>query len=232
MTYSTTETQRLDALASYQILDTPAEGEFDQITRLAATICEAPLAAMSLIDRDRQWFKSRVGFDLTETPLSSSFCAHAIKRPDEVMVVGDATTDDRFRRNPLVIAQPHLRFYAGAPIVTPSGVAIGAICAIDLQPREISPLQRDSLHWLACWAVTFLEHRRIGGAYDSAQKHVRHLQTLLPVCPRCRTVRRNDEYYDELDDYLLAMEGRMEAISCHRCDASRPPLDPSNRLLP
>ncbi|HEY8615053.1 HAMP domain-containing sensor histidine kinase [Phenylobacterium sp.] len=132
--FTSDESARLAALREYEILDTPPEAAFDRITRLAAELFETPIAAVSLIDEDRQWFKSIVGLDVSQTPREQAFCAHTIRNED-ILVVVDAEQDDRFRDNPLVTDAPSIRFYAGAPLQLRSGHRLGALCIIDRRPR-------------------------------------------------------------------------------------------------
>lgn len=129
------EQERLEELKSLNILDSEPDPEFDRFTRLAAYVMHAPVSVMSLIDEDRQWFKSCFGFDATETPRDLAFCAHTIMS-DEVMIVPDATKDPRFRDNPLVSGEPHIRFYAGAPIITENGFRLGSVCVVDFEPHD------------------------------------------------------------------------------------------------
>lgn len=153
------ETDRLSALQRYDILDTSPEQAFDDLARLAAQICQTPIALISLVDADRQWFKSKVGLTVSETSRDVAFCAHAILERD-LLIVPDTCQDDRFANNPLVTGNPKIRFYAGAPLLTSDGFALGTLCAIDRVPRELSPQQQEALEILAHQVVMQLELRR------------------------------------------------------------------------
>jgi diguanylate cyclase (GGDEF)-like protein len=152
------EEERLRALYRYDVLDTPPEESFDRITRLAKLALQAPMAMVSLVDRDRQWFKSRQGTETAETPRSISFCTHTI-REAEPLVVPDALNDPRFRDSPLVTGAPHVRSYAGVPLRTPDGHNIGALCVNDTKPREVTQEQINVLEDLARLVVDELELR-------------------------------------------------------------------------
>lgn len=154
------EKARLAALENLGILDTSEETAYDDLTQLAAYICQAPIALVSLVDKDRQWFKSRFGLDATETPRNISFCAHAIKDPTHLMEVPDATQDARFASNALVISNPNIRFYAGAPLTTPEGHALGTLCVIDHVPRHLSDEQRAMLERLSRQVVAQMQLRQ------------------------------------------------------------------------
>src|SRR3989441_9613019 len=153
------ETARLDALRRYAILDTAPEEPFDDLTRLAAQICGTPIAVISLIDEDRQWFKSKVGLTVTETSRDIAFCAHTLMQTN-LFVVRDALADARFATNPLVTSDPKIRFYAAAPLVTPEWYVLGTLCVIDHVPRDLSLEQRDALRALSRQVVSQLELRR------------------------------------------------------------------------
>ena len=153
------EDERLAELLSYDVLDTEAEQLFDDLTALASQICETPIALISLIDPNRQWFKSRVGLDAEETSRDIAFCSHAILQSD-VFEIPNATLDPRFHDNPLVTGAPDIRFYAGAPLITPSGHAIGTLCAIDSKPRKLTETQKASLQTLSKSVVAHLELKR------------------------------------------------------------------------
>ncbi len=154
------EMQRQHVLEGYGIVETLPEQAYDDITHLASEICRTPIASITFLDRDRQWFKSRVGIDVTETPREISFCGHAILEPGSLMVVEDAQKDARFADNPLVTGDPHIRFYAGAPLVTPDGHALGTLCVIDREARDLNESQARSLRALARQIMAQLELRR------------------------------------------------------------------------
>lgn len=154
------ETARLAALKRYEVLDSPPEDAFDAVVRLAAEVCATPVALITLVDEARQWFKARVGWDVNELPREIAFCAHAIQGQD-ICLVPDALSDERFRANPLVLSEPHIRFYAGMPILTNDGFALGTLCVIDYEPRDaLSADQVRCLELLAKETMTQLELRR------------------------------------------------------------------------
>lgn len=174
------EPQRLAELDRYDVLDTSPEESFDDLCELAARICQAPIALISLIDETRQWFKSTVGLGIAETSRDISFCAQAINQPG-LFIVPDATQDPRFVENPLVTREPHIRFYAGAPLITPAGHALGTLCVIDREPREMSPDHQRALRILSRHVMTQLELRR--RSMEATQLHAEsEAMRLVPGC--------------------------------------------------
>lgn len=166
--YPDNEAARIEALGRYGVLDTPPEEAFDDIVELAAHICDTPIALVTLVDTNRQWFKAKIGLDISQTSRDVSFCSHAVLAPDDVLVIPDALADKRFADNPLVTADPNIRFYAGAPLVTHDGFALGTLCVIDRVPRQLEPKQLASLRALRRDVITELELRRHVGLLSRA----------------------------------------------------------------
>lgn len=152
----TSENARLTALTALHVLDTEPEPMLDDLVEIAAAVCDTPAALLSFVDRDRQWFKARLGVMISEAPREGAFCSHAIRQPGEVFMVPDARQDERFAANPLVTGEPYVRFYAGAPMVTADGHAVGTLCVLDTVARTLSATQRGALHKLANLAMNHL----------------------------------------------------------------------------
>jgi len=176
------EQARLEALRHFKVLDTDPEEAFDDITRLASYICQTPSALISLVDADRQWFKSRVGFEPQETSRDVSFCAHAILQPGPT-VVRDTLDDERFKDNPYVLSAPYIRFYAGAPLVSTEGFKLGTLCVLDNVPRILFPDQAAALQLLSKQVMALLDMRRTVAYLESAlnekRARVEELEGLL-----------------------------------------------------
>lgn len=157
----TNERSRLQELIDYQILDTPPEAELDELAKIASLICNTPISLITMIDGDRQWFKANIGLEAEGTSREDSFCQHAFHHPKEVLVVNDSMKDDRFKNNPLVLGDPNIRFYAGAPLETPNGNVLGTLCVIDRKPREIADTHKQALQLLAKKAMDYLNARKL-----------------------------------------------------------------------
>ena len=153
------EAARVAALDRYAILDTEPEQSFDDLIILASHVCQTPMAMLSLVDDHRQWFKSKVGVQVRETPRDISICAHAIQQR-ELFIVPDTLQDSRFRNNPLVVNEPHVRFYAGTPLVNEDGFALGTLCVVDREPRELNADQKEALEALGRLALRQMELRQ------------------------------------------------------------------------
>ncbi len=195
------EEQRLAILREYQVLDTPPEQAFDDVVRLASLICGVPIALVSLVDETRQWFKARVGLEADSTARELAFCAHAIL--DEVVLeVPDALEDSRFSDNPLVLGDPGIRFYAGAPLITPGGHRLGTICVIDQERRTLTAEQLEALKALSRVVVEHLEFRRLAVGLADALQRTRVLSGLLPICSYCKRIRDDRNYWSEVESYV------------------------------
>ena len=185
------ETERLERLRSYEILDTASEQDFNDFTELASKLLDAPIALISLVDKDRQWFKSKVGLAVDSTSRDVAFCSHAILSED-MFVVEDAAQDERFAQNPLVCGYPNVRFYAGCPLISPDGFALGTLCVIDQKPRQLDNAQADTLRRLSRQLVNLLELRRLGILQRYAQQQLMQqaaeLQKLALVAERTSNV--------------------------------------------
>jgi GAF domain-containing protein len=232
------EADRLNTLRGYGILDTHPEECFDDLTRLAAFICDTPISVMSLVDEDRQWFKSKIGIEAHQTPREHAFCAHAIMS-SEMFVVPDASQDARFANNPLVVGEPHVRFYAAAPLAAPNGHHIGALCVIDRVPRQLSPGQLVALRTLSRQVMAQvvlgknlhdlravlkareeveLDMERLIRDYQEAKTMIHTLKGLIPICYSCKKVRDDRGYWESVEAYLANSVGIDTASAiCPEC---------------
>jgi GAF domain-containing protein len=197
----TNEAERLAALQEYHVLDSETEQSYDDITALAAHICEAPIAMISLVDETRQWFKSRVGVEQQQTPREVAFCAHAILQ-SKPFIVRDATKDRRFADSALVTGEPHIRFYAGIPLTNPEGLALGTLCVVDHQPRRLSTAQQKALQALSRQVMALLELRRVSARLANALEQIKTLQGLLPICAWCKRIRDDKGYWNQLEAFF------------------------------
>lgn len=166
------ETARLEALKAYHILDTLGEEAYDRLTKLASLICDVPISLVTLLDEDRQWFKSKQGLSITQTPREQAFCRHAILQPS-LFEVEDAAGDERFKNNPLVTGEPYIRFYAGFPLIDNKGFALGTLCVIDRIPRKLNANQQEALSLLAREVMSLISEKR-------QREELENFEKLLP----------------------------------------------------
>lgn len=201
-TASDREAARLEALRQYNILDTPAEQAYDDFTLLASSICQAPISLISLIDAERQWFKSKIGLDVSQSTRDIAFCGHIILS-DRTLIIKDTLHDERFCYNPLVTSAPYIRFYAGAPLITPAGYILGSLCVIDRQPRELSSSQKMALEALARQVVTQLELRRVSAHLADALNKIKLIEGLVPICSYCKGIRNDQGYWSTVEKFIM-----------------------------
>jgi len=224
---SSSDSDRLETLARYDVLDTPPEREFDRITRLVAQLLDVPIALVTLLDEDRQWFKSCVGLDRRETKREHAFCIHNL-HDESVMVVEDATKDPRFAHNPLVTDSPGIRFYAGAPLVTPNGTILGSLCAIDTTPRTVEADALDVLRDLADIVVRELELRRTNAALEDRTRQIQTLTDELKSAEETDRSRLSQLLQEELQQVLQATRMQLENV----CGDDAIPAERRRRLDP
>ena len=205
-TFSGEENKRLTALDSYNVLDTLPEKEYDAITRLASYICQAPIALITLIDAERQWIKSKVGLESDEMPRNDAFCNHTI-RNDEILEINDSSENDIFKDNKFVIGEPHIRFYAGAPLIDPDGQRLGALCVIDRVPRKLTEEQKDALRTLANEVMSHLVLRKQKKELEASLALRRDFSTLFNSSPEVHFIANKDSHIEIINDSVLGVLG-------------------------
>ena len=196
------EAARLRSLSEYRILGTKPEKAFDNITRMASEICQSPIALISLVDEKRQWFKSKVGLEASETDRDISFCAHTIL-DSKPLVVEDALFHEKFRDNPLVQEEPHIRLYAGFPLKTDINHRIGTLCVIDRIPKSLTNSQYKVMEGLAEQATTLLELRRRSLALMDEFCQMHHAQGLITTCSYCKSTRDSEGFWQPIERFLM-----------------------------
>ena len=195
------EERRLKALAEYRILGTGSESCYDSITQIACHTCNVPISLMTLVDHDRQWFKSKVGLSINETKRDWSFCTHAIKESSP-LIINDALQDKRFINNPLVTGDPNIRFYAGFPLETNEGNKLGTLCVIDRKPGKLTFEQITIMELLSKQIVSFLELRKRSLHLLDALSHLHNQDGIISVCSYCREVKNKDGDWLHIEKYL------------------------------
>ena len=226
------ERARIKELQSFNILDTLPEEEYDNITKIASEIAQTPIGLVSLIDTDRQWFKSHHGLDATQTPRDLAFCAHAINDQDNLLEISDARKDDRFFDNPLVTDAPNVIFYAGMPLVTDSGNALGTLCVIDHQPKKLTSKQKEAIQALAKQVVHLLELRKTKADLEESQSNlldqVRTLEEFANITaldmksPLANIVMIADviqeDYEGDIPEEAIELTKNIQLCAHHTCD--------------
>ena len=223
--FPTDEIERLRALRDYDILDTLPEQEYQDIVQLAALICGTPIALVSLVDADRQWFKAKVGIDASQTPREAAFCAHALLQPNELLLVPDASQDPRFADNPLVTDAPNIHFYAGAPLKTSEGHVLGTLCVVDTKPRNLTQVQQEALFALSRQVISQLDMRVKLNELEQAQKQLREVaahQDRIKEEERTRIAR---EIHDELGGVMTGIKSYL-SFAIDRAQRAGVPVDP------
>jgi GAF domain-containing protein len=221
------EGERVNTLRGYGILDTHPEDRFDELTRLAAAICRAPIAVISLVDEDRQWFKSKLGIEACQTARRDAFCAHTILS-HELFIVPDARQDPRFATSPLVLSDPYVRFYAGAPLTEPQGHNLGALAVMDRVPRQLEREQMEALGILSRQVIAQVtlgknlealklalkarddleeDMQTVIQDFQEAKATIHTLKGLLPVCAWCKKVRDDRGFWEQVEAYITASTG-------------------------
>jgi GAF domain-containing protein len=193
--------RRLTTLHRYQILDGVSDRTYDDIVKLAAHAFETPIAAISIIEADQHSFKTSFGLEVPLPVTAEPFCAHTMRQQD-LLVVNDTQADVRFAANPLVTQGQGIRFYAGAPLVTPDGLGLGALCVMDFQPREVTPRVLGMLHLLARMVMTTMDLHRVTDELASEVLKVRNLTGLLPICAGCKNIRNDSGYWQRVESYV------------------------------
>ncbi len=217
------ESARLEALRRYDILDSTPESVFDDLVYLATFVTGSPVATFSLIDTDRQWFKSQIGLANQQTSRDVAFCAYTILQ-DDMLVVPDATQDPRFADNPLVVDDPGIRFYAGVPVRSREGMNIGSVCVIDHQARRaLLDHQRLALEAIARQAATLLELRRTASELAAVMRDVRLRSALVPICSICRRYREGDSHWMTAEEKMRSVGAELTHGLCPDCFRSNYP---------